>query len=88
MTAYVKERNSKVDPQAFIDFYASKGWLVGKTPMKTGKRLAVMLRNGTGGTNRSMLTDERSRTSMESQGMPPLAAGMKKVLGEMGNCLN
>lgn len=37
VTAYVKERNSKVDPQAFIDFYASKGWLVGKTPMKDWK---------------------------------------------------
>lgn len=32
--AYVAERNSPVDPQAFIDFYASKGWLVGKAPMK------------------------------------------------------
>lgn len=34
VTAYVRERGSKVDPQGFIDFYASKGWLVGKTPMK------------------------------------------------------
>lgn len=31
---YVKQRGSKVDPQGFIDFYASKGWVVGKTPMK------------------------------------------------------
>lgn len=34
VTAYVQERGSKVDPQGFIDFYASKGWLVGKTHMK------------------------------------------------------
>lgn len=34
---YVKQRGSKVDPQGFIDFYASKGWLVGKTPMKDWK---------------------------------------------------
>lgn len=34
---YVKERGSNVDPQGFIDFYASKGWLVGKTPMKDWK---------------------------------------------------
>ena len=32
--AYVSERQSPVDPQAFIDFYAAKGWMVGKTPMR------------------------------------------------------
>ena len=37
VTAYVQERGSKVDPQGFIDFYAAKGWLVGKTPMKDWK---------------------------------------------------
>ena len=35
--AYVLERQSPVDPQGFIDFYESKGWLVGKTPMKDWK---------------------------------------------------
>lgn len=34
---YVKQRGSKVDPQGFIDFYASKGWMIGKTPMKDWK---------------------------------------------------
>ena len=37
VTAYVRERGSKVDPQSFIDFYASKGWMVGRTPMKDWK---------------------------------------------------
>lgn len=37
VAAYVAERGSPVDPQGFIDFYASKGWLVGKTPMKDWK---------------------------------------------------
>lgn len=31
------ERRSPVDPQGFIDFYESKGWLVGKAPMKDWK---------------------------------------------------
>ena len=31
------ERQSPVDPQGFIDFYESKGWMVGKTPMKDWK---------------------------------------------------
>lgn len=35
--AYVSERQSPVDPQGFIDFYASKGWMVGKTPMEDWK---------------------------------------------------
>jgi hypothetical protein len=34
---YVAQRNSCVDPQAFIDFYEAKGWVVGKTPMKDWK---------------------------------------------------
>ena len=35
--AYCKERRNNVDPQRFIDFYASKGWVVGKSPMKDWK---------------------------------------------------
>ena len=35
--AYVQERGSDVDPQRFLDFYASKGWMVGKNPMKDWK---------------------------------------------------
>lgn len=32
--AYCDERQNGIDPQAFIDFYQSKGWMVGKTKMK------------------------------------------------------
>lgn len=35
--SYVAERQSPVDPQGFIDFYASKGWMVGKTRMTDWK---------------------------------------------------
>ena len=35
--AYVSERQSPVDPQGFLDFYAAKGWMVGKTPMRDWK---------------------------------------------------
>ena len=35
--SYVAERHSPVDPQGFLDFYESKGWMVGKTPMKDWK---------------------------------------------------
>lgn len=34
---YCAERHNDVDPQRFIDFYASKGWVVGKSPMRDWK---------------------------------------------------
>jgi hypothetical protein len=34
---YCTERGNGIDPEAFINFYASKGWKVGKTPMKDWK---------------------------------------------------
>ena len=35
--AYCTERNNKIDPQAFIDFYESKGWMIGANKMKDWK---------------------------------------------------
>lgn len=35
--AYCQERRNGIDPQAFVDFYASKGWMVGKNKMKDWK---------------------------------------------------
>lgn len=32
--AYCQERRNQVDPERFVDFYASNGWKVGKNPMK------------------------------------------------------
>ena len=35
--SYCKERKNNVDAQQFFDYYESKGWKVGKTPMKDWK---------------------------------------------------
>lgn len=35
--AYCLERNNTVDPEAFISFYESKGWMIGKNRMKDWK---------------------------------------------------
>lgn len=35
--AYCAERNNGIDPQSFIDFYESKGWMVGKNHMRDWK---------------------------------------------------
>lgn len=34
---YCRERKNDVNPEKFVDFYASKGWMIGKTPMKDWK---------------------------------------------------
>lgn len=34
VSAYCKERNNTVNAQAFVDYYASKGWKIGNAPMK------------------------------------------------------
>ena len=34
---YCLERNNNIDPEAFIDFYQSKDWMVGKNKMKDWK---------------------------------------------------
>ena len=34
---YCRERGNRVNPQQFVDFYASKGWKVGNAPMKDWK---------------------------------------------------
>ena len=35
--AYCQERNNKVDAEVFVNFYDSKGWMVGKNKMKDWK---------------------------------------------------
>ena len=37
VAAYCQERNNGIDPQAFIDYYDSCGWMVGNKPMKDWK---------------------------------------------------
>ena len=37
VSEYCAERSNGIDPQAFIDFYESKGWMIGKNKMKDWK---------------------------------------------------
>ncbi len=37
VSEYCIERNNNVSPVAFVDFYESKGWMIGKNPMKDWK---------------------------------------------------
>lgn len=35
--SYCNERKNSVDPESFVDFYSSKGWMIGKNKMKDWK---------------------------------------------------
>ena len=37
VTTYCQERGNNIEPQRFVDFYESKGWMVGKNKMKDWK---------------------------------------------------
>lgn len=37
VAAYCFERNNSIDPQRFIDYYESNGWMIGKSKMKDWK---------------------------------------------------
>jgi hypothetical protein len=39
--AYCESRNNSIDPEAFVAFYNSKGWKVGKNPMKDWKSAVI-----------------------------------------------
>ena len=34
---YCRDRHNNIDPETFVDFYSSKGWKIGKEPMKDWK---------------------------------------------------
>ena len=37
LTSYCLERKNGINPQGFIDFYSSKGWMIGKNKMRDWK---------------------------------------------------
>lgn len=41
VASYCKERNNDIDPESFVAFYSSKGWRIGKTPMKNWKMAVI-----------------------------------------------
>lgn len=49
--AYVAERGYHIDPEAFVAYYASKGWVVGRSPMRSWRAACATWerRNGGGG---------------------------------------
>ena len=64
--AYCKERGNGVDAQKFVDFYDSKGWMVGKNSMKDWK--AAVRTWEKGDSSRSLAQSQRDMTVEELYG--------------------
>lgn len=67
VAAYVAERKSNVVPQAFIDFYESKGWMVGKNKMKDWK---AACRNAEGWDRWGKMQSTHQKTYQQPIGKP------------------
>lgn len=60
---YCIERNNNVDPESFVDFYESKGWMIGKNKMKDWKSAVRTWERGRTGQTRLEGTAKRDRVS-------------------------
>lgn len=60
---YCVERGNSVNPQTFVDFYSSKGWMVGKNKMKDWKAAVRTWEKNDRGQTRQEVTAKRDPIS-------------------------
>ena len=60
---YVEEKDLNIDPERFIDFYESKGWMIGKNKMKDWRAAARSWNRG----QRKELTAEATRQGVTAK---------------------
>ena len=77
--AYCKERNNQVNAGKFIDFYESKGWKVGKEPMKDWK---ACIRTWEKGNKKAPTPNWVGKTYEQEVATPEEEAEMKRMLEE------
>lgn len=70
--SYCAERGNNVSPDAFVDFYASKGWKVGNAPMKDWKAAV-----------RTWESKERSRPPTAWSNVPKRHYDMEDLEGKL-----
>lgn len=75
---YCRERGNGVNPQKFIDFYASKGWKVGNQPMKDWKA-CVRTWEGKDGGKKVVAQgyNQRSYSDEQEEAMKRMLEGMR-----------
>ena len=66
---YCQERKNKVDPERFLDFYQSKGWMVGRNKMVNWQA--------------AVRTWERSESKTTSSSSPPPFRDARLIVAEM-----
>lgn len=62
--SYCKERNNSVDAQQFFDYYESKGWKVGKSPMKDWKASVRTWEKNDYGYHNKTVSEEPTKTQL------------------------
>lgn len=62
--SYCKERNNSVDAQQFFDYYESKGWKVGKSPMKDWKAAVRTWEKNDYGYHNKTVSEEPTKTQL------------------------
>ncbi len=64
---YCKERKNSVDPERFYDFYESKGWKVGNSPMKDWKAcVRTWEKNESGGKSNGNSQAGKRKSTLDS----------------------
>lgn len=58
--AYCAERKNNVDPDRFVDFYGSKGWMVGKSPMRDWRAAVRTWEKSDGQTGNNYVRPDRN----------------------------
>ena len=43
VSAYCQERKNGIDAEQFIDYYESKGWMIGKNKMKSWTKITIVI---------------------------------------------
>ncbi len=79
--AYIKEKNYQVDAENFIDFYSSKGWMIGKSKMKDWKAAIRNARNWEHNQKFSILNS----ATKPSNGKNYSSSSMEEIYGISGN---
>lgn len=83
VSEYCKERNNGVNAQKFIDFYTSKGWMVGKNKMKDWKASVRTWEKDIPKT-----TEEKKVFRAEKPVTKEEIENRQKVIGQIRNKLN
>jgi hypothetical protein len=64
VSEYCRERNNRIDPECFIDFYTSKNWMIGKNKMKDWKA-AIRTWERHGDKNRYLTPAEKTMQTLD-----------------------